>query len=225
MKILAILSLVLGGGSAIALQNDTISETVSSTVDTVTETVSSHLHSDPFDDLSEGLPYPPDAFLDQLTEEQASAVLALVDSYNASYDFSTLTEEETEAALELFKADMSALFDELGIDFDALKPERPVRTNSVAYVQENGVAYLSDEVYALLTEEQATTLTALIDTYNETYDWASMTEEDIQTALETLKADLDTLETEFGVDFNLHKDHTPLDGGHKDNKDHHDKHR
>ncbi len=214
MKIFTIVSLFLSGGTALVMQNEEVASSIDQTVSYVKEYVDMHRHVDLDTDIVEnGLPYPPSTWLAQLTEEQQAAIIAAIDGYNATYDWSLLTEEELATTLATIRTEMDALFVELGIDVTLFHTHPDRDMDCYNDVIENGVAYPSDTVLALLTEEQALTVTTLIDTYNATYDWATLTDDEIAVALDALKAELDALEVEYGVDFStrpVHADYASL---------------
>jgi hypothetical protein len=67
-------------------------------------------------------------------------------------------------------------------------------------VRENGFPYPSEERLAQLTEEQAFELISFIDQVNATYDFASMTDEELQATLDEIKLELQALHEELGIE-------------------------
>ncbi len=117
MNGLLIATLVFGGGSAIAMQNDDIHTKVDEQTSKVMYQVKNMFKGTRIDNIREnGLSYPSDEFLSTLTEEQAFQVISAIDVINATYDWANMTDEEIMSALVQVKADMSALYTDLGID-------------------------------------------------------------------------------------------------------------
>lgn len=67
-------------------------------------------------------------------------------------------------------------------------------------VKEYGFTGPSEEFLSTLTEDQALQITSAIDVINATYDWANMTDEEIQDALVLVKAEMEALYAEFGIE-------------------------
>ena len=67
-------------------------------------------------------------------------------------------------------------------------------------VKESGFPYPSEEYLATLTEDQAFAITSAIDVINATYDWQSMTDEEIIDALHIVKDELNVLYEELGLE-------------------------
>jgi hypothetical protein len=62
-----------------------------------------------------GLEYPHQEFLDNLTEEQQQAIIAKVDEFNATYDWANMTEEEIMDAMVVVRTELRELNEEFGI--------------------------------------------------------------------------------------------------------------
>lgn len=62
-----------------------------------------------------GLEYPNEEVLAQLTEEQSTALLAKIDEFNATYNWAEMTDDEILAAMEVVRDELHALHDEFGI--------------------------------------------------------------------------------------------------------------
>ena len=67
-------------------------------------------------------------------------------------------------------------------------------------IKENGFTGPSEEFLSTLTEDQVFQITSTIDVINATYDWASMTDEEIQEALVLVKAEMAVLYEELGIE-------------------------
>jgi hypothetical protein len=116
VKLMAMAGALLSG-SAVAMENETVNEAVTGTYEQVKQMVQQKLGVVTVDAVKEaGYPYPNETFLDGLTEDQEFAVISFIDQVNASYDFSSMTDEEIEAAIVEIKADLHDLYDELGIE-------------------------------------------------------------------------------------------------------------
>ncbi|MBN2604620.1 MAG: hypothetical protein JXR62_02205 [Bacilli bacterium] len=207
MKTLLIASMVFGGGSAVAMQNETVSNKVNDSASHFMVKVRNMFKGNHMESVREnGLKYPSEEYLASLTEEQAIALTSAIDVLNASYDWTNMTDEEIQIALENVKTELEALYAELGIEgplFAYCNDRMEFRgfRNMGLYLEENGLPYPNENFLATLSEEQATALTSAIDTYNATYDWANMTDEEIQVALDTIRTEMQALHTELGIDF------------------------
>lgn len=117
MNALLIGTLVFGGGSAVALQNEEINETVTEAVYQASSKVQNMFKgSNPARITEEGLPYPSEEYLASLTEDQAFQVVSAIDVINATYDWANMTDEEIKVALAEVKLELQALYTELGIE-------------------------------------------------------------------------------------------------------------
>ena len=67
-------------------------------------------------------------------------------------------------------------------------------------VKENGFIGPRDEFLSTLTEDQVFQITSTIDVINATYDWANMTDEEIQEALVLVKVEMEALYTDLGIE-------------------------
>jgi hypothetical protein len=117
MNGLIIATLVFGGGSAVAMQNEEINETVTNVVtETASKVQNMFKGANPARITEEGLPYPSEEYLATLTEDQAFQVVSAIDVINASYDWANMTDEEIMVALGEIKLELQALYAELGIE-------------------------------------------------------------------------------------------------------------
>lgn len=129
MNGLLIATMLMGGGSAVAMQNEDINNVVNDTASKVMYQVKNMFNGNQIENLREnGFTYPSDEYLATLTEDQAFAVVSAYDVINATYDWANMTDEEIEQALVLVKAEMSALYDDLGIE--APMTQKRTRTRS-----------------------------------------------------------------------------------------------
>lgn len=210
MKLLLIGTLLFSGGSAVAVQNETVRENVTEMYKNVRQRVQKRVKENIYENLKEnGFPYPSEERLENLTEEQQTAILTAIDQINATYDFSSMTDDEIKEALLVIEEDLDLLADELGLELPdnwmknrfrrrVNKQTREVIKNRlIDNLQENGIEYPSDERLENLTEEQQSALIAKIDEFNETYDWANMTEEEIMEAMTVVKEELKALHEEL----------------------------
>lgn len=210
MKLFLIGTLLFSGGTAAAMQNDTVRENVSGMYNHVRERVANRAKERSIDKLrEEGFPYPSDERLANLTEEQQFAIISAIDQINATYDFSLMSDEEIKETLRIIHQEMEVLADELGIDIpdnfirNRFRQRVNRRTHEIITeklledLRTNGIEYPSDERLSNLTEEQQSVLLAKIDEFNVAYDWASMTDEEIMDALIIVKDELKALAEEY----------------------------
>lgn len=117
MKLLALGSLLFTGGTAVAMQDETINQNVTQAMNQVKAMFQKGFQGSMIDTVKEtGYPYPNDTFLAQLTDEQEAIYLATIDQINATYDWANMTDEEIAVALQEVKAELTALRAELGIE-------------------------------------------------------------------------------------------------------------
>ena len=212
MKLFLIGTLLFSGGSVAAIQNEEVQETVTDMYKNVRERVQKRVKENAFESLREnGFPYPSDERLENLTEEEQLAIISAIDQINATYDFSTMTDEEITEALLVIQEDLNLLADELGLELPdnwlRARFQRRVRNQTREVIKEHllenlrteGIEYPSDERLANLTEEQQALIIAQIDELNATYDWANMTDEEIMDAMVVVKEELRSLHEELGL--------------------------
>jgi len=117
MNGLLIATMLLGGGSAIAMQNEEINCTVNETTSKVMYQVKNMFKGTQIENIKEnGFSYPSEEYLSTLTDDQAFEIISAIDVINATYDWANMTDEEITDALVQVRADMSALYEDLGID-------------------------------------------------------------------------------------------------------------
>lgn len=117
MKTLIIASMLFSGGSAVAIQNEDIADTVNETASQVMYKVQNMFKGNQVVNVKEnGFPYPNEEYLSSLTEEQAFEIISAIDIINATYDWSNMTDEEIQVTLDLVKVELHDLYLELGIE-------------------------------------------------------------------------------------------------------------
>lgn len=203
MKLLVLGSLLLSSGTAVAMQNETVQEEAGHLYQRARYHIVKRFKARLIDEVQDtGFPYPPQSFLDNLTEDQQVSVLTTIDQINAEYDWANMSEEDIVEALKLVREEMSALYEELGIDGPTLRERiREAMHNRISQnIQENGIQYPREAFLETLTEEQQTALIEAIDTANETYDWANLSDEELTTALQAVRADLEAIAEEYGFE-------------------------
>ena len=131
MNGILIATMLLSGGSAVAMQNEEINASVNETASKVMYQVKNMFNGNQIENLREnGFIYPSEEYLSSLTEDQAFTIVSTIDQINAEYDWANMTDEEIEAALVLVKAEMSALYTELGIEAPMTQTQTRTRTRS-----------------------------------------------------------------------------------------------
>jgi hypothetical protein len=116
MKLLLLGTLLVSGGG-VAATNETVQEEVSNVYQQVKERVQQGFRGSMLERVKEsGFPYPNEALLAQMTDEQEAIYMTTIDQINAEYDWANMTDEEIREALELIKVELTALRDEFGIE-------------------------------------------------------------------------------------------------------------
>jgi len=117
MKLLLLGSLLFSGGSAVAMQNETVKDEVSQMYNQAKQMVQKGFKGSMVDRVKEsGFPYPNETQLANLTDEQEAILVSTIDQINAEYDWANMTDEEIQAALQDIKVELDALRAELGIE-------------------------------------------------------------------------------------------------------------
>ncbi len=128
MKLLLIGSMLFTGGSAVAMQNETVNEEVAQAYNQAKVMFQKGFRGNMLETVKEnGYPYPNEAMLENLTEEQEVALLTAIDQINATYNWATMSDEEILEALQVIKADMELLHEELGIEALQTKTQKRTR--------------------------------------------------------------------------------------------------
>ena len=221
MKLFLIASMVLGGSGAVAMSNEEVREDVRGYIE---ERVNYRMEARKTERLEkireEGLQYPEGEHFLALTEEQQTAIIALIDEYNAANDFTVMTDEEIIEVLQLFKADLELLAEELGFElpqFDKseirAKIRGRVKENMRERMEEKRAEYIDDiqlngfslpyqeRLFEHLTEEQQAAVLAEIDEVNAAYDFENMTDDEIIEALKDIKQEFRLLFEELEIEF------------------------
>ena len=117
MNLLAAGALLFTGGTAVAMQDETINANVTEAINQAKIMFQKGFQGSMIDRVKEdGFPYPNETLLAQLTDEQEAIYLSTIDQINAEYDWATMTDEEIAVALQDVKAELEALRTELGIE-------------------------------------------------------------------------------------------------------------
>jgi len=117
MKGLLLVSALFTSGGAVAAGNETAQEVVSENVVRIKEMFQQRQGGYDLESVREnGFPYPTEEMLARLTEEQAFEIISFIDQVNVNYDFTSMTDEELEVALEEIKLELHALHEELGVE-------------------------------------------------------------------------------------------------------------
>jgi hypothetical protein len=121
MKLLVLGSLLLSGGG-VAMTNETVQEDIGHVYNQVKEAVRQGFKGSMIERVKEsGFPYPNEAFLAQLTDEQEALYVTAIDQINAEYDWSSMTDDEIRLALEAIHEELALLRAELGIDVEPIQ--------------------------------------------------------------------------------------------------------
>ena len=132
MKLLLLGSLLFSGGSAVAMQNETVKDEVSNMYNQAKQMVQKGFKGSMVDRVKEsGFPYPNETQLAKLTDEQEAILVSTIDQINATYDWANMTDEEILLALQDIKVELDALRTELGIEpiQDRIQAKIQQRTN------------------------------------------------------------------------------------------------
>jgi len=117
MNLLLVGSALLTGTAGIAMQNEQVAETVTETATQVRTMIQNRFKSGSVQQVREnGFAYPSEDYLATLTDEESFAIVSAIDVINATYDWQNMTDEEITVALQEVKAELHALYEELGID-------------------------------------------------------------------------------------------------------------
>lgn len=117
MNGLLIAAMVMGGGAGLAMQSENVNDAVTNTANEFMVKAQKMFKGNRVESIKEtGFPYPSEAYLETLTEDQAFQVVSAIDVINVSYDWANMTDEEIELALIEVKAELHDLYTELGIE-------------------------------------------------------------------------------------------------------------
>lgn len=117
MKLLALGSLLFTGGTAVAMQDESINADVTNAFNQAKVMFQKGFRGSMIETVKEdGFPYPNETLLAQLTEEQEAIYVSTIDQINATYDWANMTDDEITLALQDVRAELTALREELGIE-------------------------------------------------------------------------------------------------------------
>lgn len=134
MKLLALGFALLSGGSAVAMENETVKETVTNTATQIRTMIQKKAQGNLFETVKEsGFPYPSEEYLATLTEDQAFEIVSAIDVINATYDWQNMTDQEIIDALALVKVEMHDLYEALGVESPAVQTRTQTRTQTKAH--------------------------------------------------------------------------------------------
>lgn len=126
-----IATMLLSGGSAVAMQNQEVNQAVNHTANKVMLQVGNMFKGSRLENIREnGFTGPSEAFLSTLTEDQVFQITSAIDVINATYDWANMTDEEIRDALVLVKAEMEALYAELGIEAPMIQTQTRTQTRT-----------------------------------------------------------------------------------------------
>jgi len=212
MKLFLIGAAIFSGSGAVAMQNEEVRENVGEMYKRVQTRVRKQFRNNHIDEIAEnGFPYPNEDYLNTLTEEQQLQILTTIDQINATYNWSEMTNEEIADTLLIVKEELSQVYAELGLEVpqeqirNRFRNRINKRTQDVIKnrlfdnLKEEGLEYPNSRFMDLLDEDQQALLISAIDEFNETYDWANMTDEEIVEALIIVREELRSLHEEFGI--------------------------
>jgi hypothetical protein len=129
MNLFLVGSALLTGTAGLAMQNEQVAETVTETASQVRTMIQNRFKSGSVDQVREnGFAYPSEEYLATLTEEQSFAIVSAIDVINATYDWQNMTDEEITLALQEVKAELHALYEELGIDGPMVQTQTRTQT-------------------------------------------------------------------------------------------------
>ncbi len=131
MNGLLITAMIFSGGSAVAMQNQEINDTVNETASKVVYQVKNMFKGNKVEELRKnGFSYPSDDYLSTLTEEQAFEIISTIDIINSTYNWSEMSDDEIIEALEVVKTEMSTLYEELGIERPTVQTKTQKRSRN-----------------------------------------------------------------------------------------------
>jgi hypothetical protein len=134
MNGLLIAAMVMGGGTGVAMQNQNVNQAVTDTASKLMYQVGNMFKGSRLENVKEnGFTGPSEEFLSTLTEDQVFQITSAIDVINATYDWANMTDEEIQEALVLVKAEMEALYAELGIEAPMIQTQ--TRTQAKSRVQ------------------------------------------------------------------------------------------
>ena len=155
MNGLIIATMLMSGGSAVAMQNENVNATVNNTANKVMKQMGNMFKGSRIENIREnGFRLPNEEFLSTLTEDQVFEITSAIDVINATYDWADMSDEEIKEALVLIKAEMAVLYEELGIEGPFNHTNNGVRTRTRT---RNGKKWQEDFVPGSGQDEDVTT--------------------------------------------------------------------
>lgn len=128
MNGILIATMLMSGGTAVAMQNSEINASVNQTASKVMTQVRSMFKENLFETIKEdGFSCRNEEWFASLTEDQQFQINSAIDVINATYDWANMTDEEIEDALVLVRVEMNALYIELGIEAPMTQTRAQVR--------------------------------------------------------------------------------------------------
>ena len=204
MKIFLILSMTFGAGSYLAAESTDIDETITETAHSFINRVKQRHPKISLDSIREnGFPYPDNVYLESLTDEQVTTLVAYIDQVNVYYDFTNMSDDEIKDALFVIRADLKDLSLELSLpNYHEFMMDEKI----VEYIRENGFTLPTDRLYSRLDEDQKLLVDNFINEINQNYDIPNMSDDEILEAFDTVKEDFRSLLDTMEIDFN----HSPM---------------
>lgn len=222
MKLFVIASMLFGGGTAAALNNEEVADTLKEKVPAIVRERFQNRVEDRKENRLEtlredGILYPAEARFAELTVDQQLAITTLIDQYNLENDFANLTDEEIQVVFASFHEDMVLLLEELGLEMPVPDKEQirdRIRKNVTSNlkeryqhrmdqafenIRENGFT-LREATRLELTDEQTLAIEARVAAINESYEFSDMTDEELKLALAEIKLELHELFTELEIE-------------------------
>lgn len=149
------------------------------------------------EDLREsGFTLPDWPFLENLSEEQTMELQIFVDTLNATYDIPNMSDEALLDAHDIAKEGLRELLE----TYDVL-PRTRVQNTIIDKLIINDEFTLPSNRIDQLDAEQQSAIYAFIDEVNETYDFESMTDDEIIDTLKIIRTDMRVLLDNQGINY------------------------
>ncbi len=130
MNGLLIATMLMSGGTAVAMQNENVNQVVNETTTKVMYQVKNMFNGSQIENIrANGFSYPSDEYLNNLTEEQVFEIISKIDVINATYDWANMTDDEIKDALVVVRAEMNDLYDQLGIEGPMIQTQTRSRSH------------------------------------------------------------------------------------------------
>lgn len=207
MKLLMVGSLLFSGAGAVAMQDQDVNTSVSNFYNRAKVAVAHQFRQNQFDRIrEEGFPYPPQAYLDTLTDEQEAVIMTAIDQINAEYDFSTMTDDQIIEVLQTERENLLSVYEDLGLEAPQIRSiirnriQQKAQELTIDYVRENGITYPKSIDNANFPEDMKVAIVNLIDSYNSQYDFSTMSDDEIAAVLVQFHDEMVSLRQDFGFD-------------------------